>query len=287
MILVPAAVPENKKALFIENYTALTKNTNNVFIFAGDQKIEHLNKDFFGPAIPAAANNPEYLFTLAETGYSGGFATQLGLINRYGKKYPHINYVIKLNSKTDIIPKDKKDPLSVTLWSVNDVVQFQQHSGLNIRAIGYTLYLGSTNEHTMLHEAAQAVYHAHLQGLVAMVWIYPRGNYVPQERDSKIIAGAAGVGACLGADFVKLNAPQATATQTSADLLRIATESAGNTKVLCAGGKLTDKYQFIDEITAQLTTGKTAGCAVGRNIYQRPFNEAVELMQTIAKLVYR
>lgn len=286
MIFIPAAVPEKYHAKYTENYNKLTKNTGNLFIFAGDQKIEHLNKDFYGPSIPAASNNPEYLFKLAQTGYAGGFATQLGLISRYGKQYPDINYIVKLNSKTDIIPKDKKDPLSTTLWTVQDVVTFQQNSGLSVCAIGYTLYLGSMYEHTMLQEAAQAIYTAHTNGLVAMAWIYPRGAYVPQERDAKIIAGAAGVAACLGADFVKINAPDATTTHSSAELLAIATETAGNTKVLCAGGKLVDTQALLETIKAQRTIGKTAGCAIGRNIYQRPFDEAVALMQDIAKLVY-
>jgi DhnA family fructose-bisphosphate aldolase class Ia len=286
MTTIPATVPKAQYTKYQENYTALTKNTDKLFLFAGDQKIEHLNKDFYGNSIPTATNNPEYLFKLAATGYPGAFATQLGLVSRYGKKYQDVNYIIKLNSKTDIIPKEHKDPLATTLWCVNDVVQFQHNSQLNIRGVGYTLYIGSEYEHIMLHEAAQTVYQAHANGLIAMIWIYPRGKYVPQERDAKIIAGAAGVAACLGADFVKLNGPQETAVQPSAELLAIATETAGNTKIICSGGKLIDKKIVIDTLTAQLHIGKTAGCAIGRNIYQRPFDEAVELMQTIAQLVY-
>lgn len=285
-ILIPGAVPAHKHAEYTQNYTALTKNTDGLFIFAGDQKIEHLNKDFYGPTIPTVTNNPEYLFELAATGYAGGFATQLGLVSRYGKKYADVNYVIKLNSKTDIIPKDQKDPLSSALWSVEDIVRFKETSGLHIRGVGYTVYLGSMYESTMLHEAAQMIFTAHQQGLVALLWMYPRGAYVQQERDSKIIAGAAGVAACLGADFVKLNPPYAPSAQASAELLATATAAAGNTRVICAGGSLIDQDALLAALTAQKTTAKTAGCAVGRNIYQRPYTEATALMQKIAALVY-
>ena len=41
-----------------------------------------------------------------------------------------------------------------------------------------------------------------------MLWIYPRGKAVTAEKDPDLIAGAAGVALCLGADFVKVNPPK-------------------------------------------------------------------------------
>ena len=41
---VPADVPERKQNIFIKNYNAITRNTDRLFLFSCDHKIEHLNK---------------------------------------------------------------------------------------------------------------------------------------------------------------------------------------------------------------------------------------------------
>ena len=88
------------------------------------------------------------------------------------------------------------------------MVDFSLRSGLNILAVGYTIYLGSEHEATMLHQAARIIYDAHQHGLITVLWIYPRGKAVADEKDPHLIAGATGVAACLGSDFVKVNYPK-------------------------------------------------------------------------------
>jgi len=117
-----------------------------LFLFAGDQKIEHLN-----------GTNPEHFFQIASKAPIDLFATQLGLIESYGKDYSEVNYLVKLNSKTNIVPVDEVDPVSLQLHSVDDVVAFKKTSGLNIVGVGYTIYLGSIYEAQMLSQAAQVV----------------------------------------------------------------------------------------------------------------------------------
>jgi DhnA family fructose-bisphosphate aldolase class Ia len=65
-------------------------------------------------------------------------------------------------------------------------------SNLDILGLGYTIYLGSENEGEMLAQAAQLVFQAHQAGLVTVLWIYPRGKAVKDEKDPHLIAGAAG-----------------------------------------------------------------------------------------------
>ena len=284
--MIPADVPTHAHTAYTENYAAITRGSERLFLFAGDQKIEHMNKDFYGPAIAPDAIHPEHLFKIADAGHVGAFATQLGLVARYGKSYSNaINYIIKLNSKTDLIAPENKDPLSTQLWSVDQVVEFQKNSGLAIRGVGYTLYLGSEYENIMLHQAAQVIYQAHQHGLVTIVWVYPRGAAVNNEKDAKIIAGAAGIANCLGSDFAKINAPITSSNQKNAELLHSAVQAAGNTKLICSGGKTSDKEEFLKELQEQLAVG-ISGCATGRNIYQRPLPEAIALTHAIADLVY-
>jgi DhnA family fructose-bisphosphate aldolase class Ia len=283
---IPCDVPPAAREEFIKNYEAITRTTGNLLLFAGDQKMEHLNTDFYGPGIPAQVNNPEHLFTIASKGNIGAFATQFGLITRYATQYPDINYIAKLNGKTNLIPASNQDPFSQLLWYVEDVVEAKLRNNLNIRGIGFTLYLGSQYEPDMLTQASQAVYHAHQFGLVAILWVYPRGKSVTNEKDANVIAGAAGVAACLGADFVKLNVPEGKDIKTRAENLKQAVAAAGNTKVICAGGPKVDTATVVQEVRDQMTIAGVAGCAIGRNIYQQSLTDAIATTHALAAVVF-
>ena len=238
-IYIPGDVPNGSINEFVNNYDLITHGSGRLMLFAGDQKIEHLNKDFYGEGIHEDDNEPEHLFKIADAAEIGLLATQLGLISMYGGDYPEVPYLVKLNSKTNLVKTAQRDPLSPTLIDVEQVVEFKKDSGLEIVGIGYTIYLGSEFEHIMLREAAQAVYKAHQAGLLSVLWIYPRGQAVKDEKDPDLIAGATGVAATLGADFVKVNAPKKDGVA-NADILIQAVKAAGKTKVICAGGSSTN-----------------------------------------------
>jgi|SaaInlLV_10m_DNA_2_1039722.scaffolds.fasta_scaffold00054_29 fructose-bisphosphate aldolase / 6-deoxy-5-ketofructose 1-phosphate synthase len=282
---IPLTVPKKQQKIYVENYLKATQNSGNLFLFAADQKIEHLNSDFYGENIPRECNNPEHLFSIAQKGRIGAFATQLGLIAQYGKIYNNINYVVKLNAKTNLAPTEQSEPISRALYSVEDVVQFGSEHNLSIVGVGYTIYLGSKFETEMLREAAQIILKAHQNGLIAILWIYPRGKAVIQERHKNIIAGAAGIGAALGADFVKINPPQASNAIESAQLLKQATQAAGNTGVICSGGKKISQEDLLITVYNQIRLGKSHGCAIGRNIFQNSLEEAISLCNALALIV--
>lgn len=249
-------------------------------LFAGDQKAEHLNDDFFGEGIDPEDNDPEHLFRIAASSNIGVFATQLGLIARYGMDYPAVPYLIKLNSKTNLIKTEQADPRSPQWIDISQVVEFMESSKLNILGVGYTIYLGSEHEGEMLSQAARLVFQAHQAGLVTVLWVYPRGRAVAEEKDPHLIAGAAGVAATLGSDFVKVNYP-ARAGQDSAEMFKEAVQAAGRTRVVCAGGESTDARLFLQRLYDQIHISGAAGNATGRNIHQRPLDEAVRLCNAI------
>ena len=279
-VLVPLDVPRRMQRTYINNYLAATQHTGNLFLFAGDQKIEHLNKDFYGAGISPASAHPRHLFEIASHARIGAFATQLGNMARHGHDYPNVNYVVKLNSKTDLVTTKQAEPLSLELNTVEEVVQFHNFSPLNIVGVGYTVYLGSEHEAKMLRQAAKAMFEAHQHGLVGIVWMYPRGKAVLDEKDANLLAGAAGVGACLGADFIKINPPA------NAQDLKQAVLAAGDAKIICSGGKRVDEAVFLSELKAQLAIG-SSGCATGRNIHQKPLKEALKFCNAIAELILK
>lgn len=283
---IPLAVPEKYKNIYTQNFLAATKNTGRLFLFAGDQKIEHLNQDFYGPEISPQDADPKHMFEIAKQGNVGVFATHLGLISRYGVNYKEVKYIVKLNAKTNLVSKDVDDPISFQLHTVDQVIEFKNNSEIDIVGVGYTIYLGSKHESQMLSTAAQIIWQAHQYGLLAILWIYPRGKSVKDELSAEIIAGACGVGLCLDADFVKVNPPVSSNSFESAKLLKQATTAAGRTRVVCSGGTMKNYDDFLKALYHQLHTGGTSGIAVGRNIHQRNLDDAVNLCHKISEIIY-
>jgi fructose-bisphosphate aldolase / 6-deoxy-5-ketofructose 1-phosphate synthase len=276
----PLDVPKKASPKYTENFLKITRGIGRLMLFAGDQKAEHLNDDFFGPGIDPQDNDPEHLFRIASKANIGVFATQLGLIARFGMDYPNVPYLVKLNSKTNLVKASQAEPNSPQWIDVQQIVDFADSSGLQILGVGYTIYLGSEHEGEMLRQAAQIVLQAHKVGLVTVLWIYPRGIAVKDEKDPHLIAGAAGVAATLGSDFVKVNYPEK-ANQDSPQKFREAVQAAGRTKVVCAGGGSTEARSFLQRLHDQIHISGAAGNATGRNIHQRPLEEAVRFCNAI------
>lgn len=279
-IKVPLDVPPAARETYLKNYMEITKGTGRMMLFAGDQKVEHLNDDFFGEGIPADDNDPEHLFKIASTGNIGVFATQLGLIARYGMDYPDVPYLVKINSKSHLVKTKQMDPFSNQLYDIDQVVEFRENSGLKILGIGYTIYLGSEFEADMLNQAAQLIYNAHKHGLITVLWIYPRGAAVADEKDPHLIAGATGVGATLNADFVKVNYPKKEGEK-SEEVFKEAVQAAGRTKVVCAGGSSDEIEAFLKKLHNQIHISGAEGNATGRNIHQKSLDEAVRMCNAI------
>jgi fructose-bisphosphate aldolase/6-deoxy-5-ketofructose 1-phosphate synthase len=279
-IIVPLDVPGDSRHRYVENYLKATRDSGRLMLFAGDQKVEHLNDDFFGPGIDPQDGSPEHMFRIASQAKIGAFATQLGLIARYGMDYPEVPYLVKLNSKSNLVKTSQAEPFSGQWLVPEQVAEFGEKSDLCILGVGYTVYLGSEHESEMLRAAAQLVYRSHRLGLVTVLWMYPRGQAVAEERDPHLIAGAAGVAAALGTDFAKLNYPEK-AGQDSAQIFKEAVAAAGRTRLICAGGKRTDARAFLGRLHDQIHIGGAAGNATGRNIHQLPLGEAVRMCNAI------
>lgn len=282
-MIIPATVPPKMHKEFLKNYRSITTN-NKIFLFAVDHKIEHMNDDFFNHNLDSEVNDPERIFTIAQKGKCNALATHPGLIARYAHTFPQLNFIAKLNGKTNIIPKSAQDPLSAYMWSIDNIIQLKKNN-VNIAGIGFTLYLGSKHEATMLAQAAQVITQAHQAGLVTFLWAYPRGEFVTNEHDAHLIAGAAGIAHSLGADFVKIQTPKTNNKEFDYQGLQEIITAAGNTQVICAGGSLQDTDHFLNSVKKQITQYKTSGIAAGRNIFQLPIDQAIVVSKTIAQLL--
>lgn len=280
-VRIPADVMPESREIYVDNYMKATRGTGRLMLFACDQKVEHLNKDFYGEGIHPEDAEPEHLFQIGSQGICGVLAGQRGLIARYAADYPEINYLVKMNSKTNLVKTAQEDPYSPQLTSL-DAVLAMRDAGVNVVGLGYTIYLGSEYESNMLAEAGELIAEAHAQGLIVVLWIYPRGKAVTAEKDPDLIAGAAGVALCLGADFVKVNPPTDGNGKTSAENLAVAAKAAGRTGLVCAGGSKADPQAFLQQLHDQIHIGGACGNATGRNIHMRSTEEAIRLTKAIS-----
>jgi len=88
------------------------------------------------------------------------------------------------------------------------------------------------------------------------------------------------VGACLGSDFVKVNYPKKEGAK-SAEIFKEAIKAAGRTKVVCAGGSSDECEAFLKKLHDQIHISGAMGNATGRNIHQRPLDEAIRMCNAV------
>ncbi|MFA5131174.1 MAG: aldolase [Patescibacteria group bacterium] len=284
-IRIPLNVPKPKYLEYRHNYNLATAGTGKLLLIAGDQKVEHLNDDFFGAKISPEDASPEHLFKIAAGTQGGLLATHLGLIAQYGEDYRHINYLVKINGKSNLGLNEEKNS-SPLWWEVADIVNFKKQSGLNVVGIGYTLYLGGKYEAEMLANIAHAINEAHRHGLLAILWVYPRGKNVNEE-NIHTIAGGAGMASCLGADFVKVKYPyNSKNNKLVAEKFKEVVAAAGRTKVICVGGAKRNNKEMLATTKEQLEISHTSGLAIGRNLHQRSLPEALKLSNDLSRLIH-
>ncbi|HLK58498.1 MAG TPA: hypothetical protein VKU00_18155 [Chthonomonadaceae bacterium] len=250
-----------------------------------DQGLEHGPRDFF---INPDAANPEFELKVALEGKFTGIVFQVGIAEKYMRAYAgRVPLVLKVNGKTEI-PSDQA-PLSPVESTVEDAVR------LGADAVGYTLYIGSPRQDEDFKQFATVRAEAERYGLPVIVWAYPRGEAIEAKggRDSVYAVDyAARVAAELGADVVKFNFPKAVAPERRSqlpkpyDTLQESDEqmisrvvaSAGKTLTLVSGGDHVDDAAILRKAQLSMEAGAT-GLIFGRNVWQRPHDEAVKLAQ--------
>ena len=159
-----------------------------------------------GPARSFAVNppgyDPSYHFQLAIAAGCNAYAAPLGFIEAGVAEFAgEIPLILKINNH-DLL-HDEKDPLSAVTGSVKDALR------LGCVAVGFTIYPGSANAQIMYQQCREMIAEAKANGLVAVVWSYPRGTDISKEGETAIdvVAYAAQIAAQLGAHVIKVKPP--------------------------------------------------------------------------------
>lgn len=267
--------------------------TGKFVILPVDQGFEHGPVRSFGPN--PAAYDPRYHFELALEAGCNSYAAPLGFLEAAAREFAgEIPLILKATSHD--LTMTETDPDQAVTGTVREAVQ------LGCAAIGFTIYPGSSHRLEMYEHIRKMAQEAKENGLVVVIWSYPRGSQISKEGESGIdICGyAAQIAAQLGAHIIKGKIPtehieqdaarkvfeeQKIPISTTADRIRNVVQCAFNGRriVIFSGGDFTDESELLDEVRA-VRAGGGFGSIIGRNSFQRPKSEALKLLGQITDI---
>lgn len=271
------------------NHGALS-GTGKMIILPVDQGFEH------GPARSFAPNpagyDPTYHFKLAIDAKLNAYASLLGFLEAGAAEFAgQIPLILKANSH-DLLHSEK-DPMGAQTATVHDALR------LGCVGIGYTIYPGTVARKEQYEQLRELIREAKSNGLVVVVWAYPRGGEISKEGETAldVIAYSAHLAAQLGAHIIKTKLPSAFIEQDEAkkvyDKYKIPKETLkervhhvvesafhGKRIVIFSGGAKEDDETIFQNAKA-IKEGGGFGSIIGRNSFQRDRESALKLLKSL------
>ena len=270
--------------------------TGKLVILPVDQGFEH------GPARSFAKNSlgydPHYHFKLAINAGLSAFAAPLGMLEAGADTFAgQIPLIMKINSSNSL-SREKGAPTQAITGSVSEAIR------LGCSAVGFTIYPGSDAALDMITEIQEIALEAKDAGLAVVVWSYPRGGDISKEGETAIdiVSYAAHMAALVGAHIIKVKPPTSfielseakkvymsenISIDTLTDRIKHVVQSCFNGRrlVVFSGGNSRDNDSLLGEVK-ELYLGGASGSIIGRNSFQRPYDEALDLLSQITN-IYR
>jgi class I fructose-bisphosphate aldolase len=268
--------------------------TGKLVILPVDQGFEH------GPARSFAKNeiayDPHYHFKLAINAGLSAFAAPLGMLEAGASTFAgQIPLIMKLNSSNSL-SREKDAPSQAITGSVSEAVR------LGCSAVGFTIYPGSDDALNMISEIQEIALEAKDSGLAVVVWSYPRGGNISKNGETAIdiVSYAAHMAALVGAHIIKVKPPTSHIELEEAkkvyesenipieklsDRIRHVVQSCfqGRRLVVFSGGTAKDEDSLLNEIK-DLYLGGASGSIIGRNSFQREYDDALSLLNKITTI---
>ncbi|MGE3624336.1 MAG: class I fructose-bisphosphate aldolase [Bdellovibrionales bacterium] len=268
--------------------------TGRMIILPVDQGFEH------GPARSFAANppayDPHYHYNLAIQAGLNAYAAPLGWLaagaDTFAGKIPTI---LKMNSSNSLA-RAKEAPDQAVYGSVDDAVR------LGCAAIGFTIYPGSDAQFGQIEEIATLSREAKAKGLAVVIWSYPRGGELSKDGETAvdICAYAAHIAALIGATIIKVKLPSAflenkdakkvyeekkIPISTMPERVKHVVQACFNGRrvVVFSGGAAKGEDSVLDDARA-IHAGGGNGSIIGRNCFQRPYADAMKLLDELVKI---
>ena len=267
--------------------------TGKLVILPVDQGFEHGPARSFAPNAPGY--DPLYHYQLAIDAGCNAYAAPLGFLEAGARQFAgRIPTILKLNNSDSLWSSE--DPMPAVTGSVDDALR------LGCAAIGFTIYPGSANRNEMYGEFREIAEEAKAAGLAVVLWSYPRGSGLSKEGETGIdvAAYAAQIAAQLGAHIIKVKPPtehieqdaarkvyesESIKVDSLAARVRHVVQSAfdGRRIVIFSGGAAKGTDEVLREIEG-IAEGGAFGSIMGRNAFQRPKAEAIQLLHDVMDL---
>ncbi len=263
--------------------------TGKLVILPVDQGFEHGPARSFAPNPPAY--DPHYHFQLAIDAGLSAYAAPLGMIEAGAGTFAgQIPLILKLNSSNSLATE--KD--QAVTGSVSDALR------LGCSAIGFTIYPGSEYAFKQMNELRELAEEAKSAGLAVVVWSYPRGPMLDKAGETAldICAYAAHMAALMGAHIIKVKPPtdhlslpaavkvyedEKIPRATMAERVRHVVQAcfAGRRIVVFSGGENVKSAPDLLKTIQGIRDGGANGAIIGRNTFQRPRAEAMDLLAKV------
>ncbi len=263
--------------------------TGKLVILPVDQGFEHGPARSFAPNPPAY--DPHYHFQLAIDAGLSAYAAPLGMLEAGAATFAgQIPTILKLNSSNSLATE--KD--QAVTGSISDALR------LGCSAVGFTIYPGSEYAFKQMNELRELSEEAKSAGLAVVVWSYPRGPMLDKAGETAldICAYAAHMAALMGAHIIKVKPPtehlslpaavkvyeeEKVPRATMAERVRHVVQAcfAGRRIVVFSGGENNKDAADLLKTIQGIRDGGANGAIIGRNTFQRPRAEALDLLARV------
>ena len=288
---VPPGVKANLCRMLM---TGRLAGTGYMIILPVDQGFEHGPARSFAPNPPAY--DPHYHYRLAIDAGLNAYAAPLGMLEAGADTFAgQIPTILKANSANSLMPVEASKDQAITA-TVDDALR------LGCSAIGFTIYPGSSAALEMFEEIAAIAEEARARGVAVVIWSYPRGEDLSAAGETAIdvCAYATQIAALLGAHIIKVKLPSAHLEQdaarkayeshgidisTQAERVRHVVRSAfdGRRIVVFSGGSKREANSVYEDAIA-IRDGGGNGSIIGRNTFQRPRDDALEMLDRLVRI---
>ena len=264
--------------------------TGKMVILPVDQGFEHGPGRTFEPN--PAGYDPGYHPKLAVESGCNAYAAPLGFIEAVAHQYAgHLPLIFKVNN-SDLLA-DVGGYQSALTSNVEDAIR------LGCSAIGFTIYPGSSMRNETYQQIRDLIAEARSVGLPTVMWAYARGSMAKEDETAlDVIAYSAHIACQLGAHVVKVKPPterlarddarkyyekipHATMKDRIAHVKKAAFD--GKRIVIFSGGAAKGKDEVLEEIRG-IHAGGGNGSIMGRNAFQRPWDESVALLREVMEI---
>ncbi|MFT8797138.1 class I fructose-bisphosphate aldolase [Zymomonas mobilis] len=263
--------------------------TGKLIILPVDQGLEHGPARSFYPN--PAGYDPQYHYKLAIDGGFSAFAAPLGMLETGAATFAgQIPTILKMNSSNSWSSVNDQAVTSC----VGDALR------LGCSAVGFTIYPGSDIIFEQIEEFRHIAAEAKRCGLATVIWAYPRGGRLTKRGETAldVSAYAVHIAAQIGGHIIKVKLPTSHIEQPEAipaysgkDWAPLANrvshimESAfaGRRMVVFSGGEAKTPDELFKEAGA-IRDGGGFGSIMGRNVFQRSREEALELVDKIVEI---